>query len=259
MRQPRYSHSQYKEYVTCPYRWYLHRVLRAPERPAAWLSQGLGVHEAAEAYERSQRTMSLEDAQDVFRESYAKHTNRLAQDWPRFDTWFPSGPYRGSVDVERRYTRGLEQVARYVDYAERHPDETVWTTPDGTPAIELGCEVDLGGVRVRGYVDQVVQGSDGPVVRDVKTGKQPGDHFQLAVYAVMLYLQYGEEITTGDYWMGVTGKPTFAYPLSEWTVDEVASEFQWLDEQIQAERFEPKPDERTCFFCPVRAHCEFSA
>lgn len=259
MAQSRYSHSQYAEYVACPYRFYLHRVLRAPERPASWLSQGLAVHESVEAYERSQRTLSLEDTHDVFRESYAKHTNRMAKEWPRFDTWFPSGPYKGAADVERRYTLGLDQVSRYVDYVQANPEETVWTTPDGEPAIELGCEVDLGNVRVRGYIDQVIQGPNGPVVRDVKTGRQPGNHFQLAIYAVMIHLQYGTDISTGDYWMGVTGKPTFEYSLGEWTVDAVTAEFEWLDRQIQAERFEPTPDERTCRFCPVRAECSFSA
>src|SRR5262249_30789572 len=50
--------------------YYLARVKKAWQKPAAWLPQGSAVYEAAEAWERSGRTMSVEQAQDVFRESY---------------------------------------------------------------------------------------------------------------------------------------------------------------------------------------------
>src|SRR5690606_29952771 len=65
------SVSQLKQYQKCGYSYYLARIEREWERPAAWLPQGLAVHEAAEEYEKSGRTMSLDKMQDVFQESSA--------------------------------------------------------------------------------------------------------------------------------------------------------------------------------------------
>lgn len=255
------SVSQYKEWMRCPYSYYLHRVLGVWERPAAWLPQGNAVHEAAEAHERSGRTMAVAEAQDIFRESYARHTNNLLDDTPNANFWFASGPYRGEADIERRYKLGLEQTERYVRYYEdTAPNEVIWTTPDGTPAIELPFQVDLGGVPVRGYIDAVIRHpKHGVIVRDNKTGKQPGDDFQLAVYAIAIWLMYGQEISTGDYWMGQRGRPTKPYTLDKWGTEALSEEFAKLDEGIRAENYEPAPDPDKCWFCPVNASCDFSA
>src|SRR5690606_40927541 len=80
-----------------------------------------------------------------------------------------------------------------------YPEEVIWVAEDGTPGIELGFDVDLDGVRVRGYIDQVLKAdSDDSVrVRDVKTGAQPGDALQLKVYAVALEDTYDVRAPTG--------------------------------------------------------------
>lgn len=258
MTAPR-SVSQYKEWMRCPYAYYLHRVEKVWERPAAWLPQGLAVHEAAEEYERSGRTMPLADAEDVYKASYAKHTNRLAEETPNLNYWFASGPYRGEADIERRFSLGLEQVERYINYYENAaPSEVIWMTPDGEPGIELGFNIDLEGVRVRGYIDAVVEHpKHGVIVRDNKTGNNPGDDFQLAVYAEAIRQTYGQEITTGDYWMGRKGKPTVPYKLSDWGYESLADEFRKLDEGVKSGEFTPDPEPDKCRFCPVNASCSF--
>jgi putative RecB family exonuclease len=253
------SVSQLQQYRKCPYSYYLQRVARAWQRPAAWLPQGLAVHEAAEAYERSGRSLSLEQAQDVFRESYTAHTDRLCEETPRFDYWYASGPYAGETDVERRYGLGLEQTAKYLAYYEgKGKDDVIWITPDGTPAIELEFDVEIGTTRVRGYIDAVVETPRGVIVRDNKTGKNPGNELQLAVYAQAIWLAYGQAINHGDYWMGRSGKPTVLYDMFEWGPAEVAAEFEEMDAAVKAEKFEPKPDPDTCRFCSVSSACSFS-
>ncbi|WP_218951912.1 RecB family exonuclease [Amycolatopsis anabasis] len=248
--------SQYKEYKDCPYRYYLNRRERAWQRPAAWLPQGTAVHKAAEEWERSGRAMSLADAQDVFRETYAASVNEMCEDTPNLDFWYRSGPYRGEVDIERRYGLGLGQVEKYIEYyTVKAPDEVIWITPDGEPAIELEFDIDLDGVRVKGFIDQVVDGKP----RDIKTGNKPGDDFQLGVYGVALEVEHGLKPTEGDYWMGRSGKPTVPYDISEWTRERVTEEFHRLDENIQAERFDAKPEPSKCGFCSVATACPFAA
>jgi putative RecB family exonuclease len=139
------------------------------QRPAAWLAQGSAVHEAAEAYERSGRTMTVEDAQEVFRESYASHIGEACEVTPNFQAWFASGPYHGELDIERRFQIGLDQVVKYIDWYNSHPTEVIWIAPDGTPGIELGFDINLDGVPIRGFIDAVISSQGVTVVRDNKT------------------------------------------------------------------------------------------
>ena len=273
------SVSQLKLYERCPYAYKLSRVDKVWQRPAAWLAQGSAVHEAAEAYERSGRTLTLEETQDVFRESYVKHINEACETTPDFSQWFASGPYGGELDTERRYGIGLEQTAKYLSWYDAHPEEVIWVAPDGTPGIELGFDIDLDGVLVRGFIDAIIENTSDEVlsydglgvhlgnprsqpkliVRDNKTGNHPGDDFQLAVYAVALQEMYGTfGPYWGDYWMGRSGKPTLLFDLRDWTRERVAEKFRELEDNIAAGRFDPDPEPSKCRFCDVSASCDYA-
>lgn len=255
------SVSQYNQYNRCAYAFKLARIDRVWQRPAAWLGQGSAVHEAAEWWERTGRTGSLEDAQEVFRESYAKHINKACETTPNFDWWFASGPYGGERDIERRLGIGLEQVEKYLAWYAKHPEEVIWIAPDGTPGIEIGFDIELDGVPVRGFIDAIIVNQQGKLdVRDNKTGNNPGDDFQLGVYAVAIAETYGVAApVAGTYWMGRSGKATHPYDLTEWTRERVAGEFRDLEESIQAERFEPDPSPDKCRFCDVSFACQYSS
>nr|WP_238847555.1 PD-(D/E)XK nuclease family protein [Nocardia arthritidis] len=254
------SVSQYKTYQKCPRAWYLEKVEKAWQRPAAWLAQGTAVHAAAEAYERSGRTLPVEDMKETYRQSYADEIAKYTKDTPNFTHWFGSGPYRGAQDIERRFLIGLEQTEKYQAWYEAHPHEVVWVSEDGTPGIEMEFDLDLDGVMIKGYIDAVMRNvkQDYLFVRDNKTGNTPGDLFQLGTYKVAVEDAYGVEVSEGDYWMGRTGKPTIAQDLSDWTKERVAEEFHALADNIQSERFDPDPEPSKCRFCSVSMSCEFS-
>lgn len=253
------SVSQFKEYEQCPYAYKLHRVDRAWQRPAAWLAQGTAAHKAWEEYERSGRELPLTQAEEVYADTYAAEIGEYCKGTPDFNWWFPSGPYRGATDVERRYRLGMDMVERYYGWYASHPDQVIWIAQDGTPCIELEFDIDLDGVIVRGFIDAVVEVDGKLRVRDGKTGKSPGDEFQLGVYAVAVEELFGvERPTKGDYWMGATGKPTVPYDLSEWSYEHLADEFGQLDENIRAKRFDPNPSKDNCRFCSVSAACEYA-
>lgn len=154
------SVSQLNQYTRCPHSYYLARIAMAWQRPAAWLAQGSAVHAVLEARERSGREMSLEEAQELFKEEYAKEANEALAITPNTDWWSASGPYRGDEDLERRFHIGLEQIEKYFAWTDAHPEEEIWTAPDGTPAIELEFDIDLEGIPVRGFIDAIIDGRD---------------------------------------------------------------------------------------------------
>jgi putative RecB family exonuclease len=266
--KPKYrSVSQINQYNRCPYQYKLSRIDKVWKRPAAWLPQGSAVHEALEAWEKSARKLTLEETQDIFREAFQKYTNGFCKVTPNWQFWFKSGPYGGFEDTERRYEIGLEQVEKLINWAVNHPNERVWVTPEGTPAIELYFSINLGGIPVRGYIDLVVEVEVSPGVwevrvRDYKTGNDPGDDFQLGVYALAIWLMFGVKVEKGDYFMagkkGKPGKPTFPYDLTEWTEEAVTAEFLELERHLEAEEFPPDPEPDKCNFCDVNASCEFA-
>lgn len=254
------SVSQYKQYERCPMAWYLSRVEKAWQRPAAWLPQGSAVHEAGEAWERSGRTMTLEEMQQVYTESYDNHVNTYCGVTPNLEWWFWSGPYNGEADINRRYDLGLQQCGRMLDWYGKHQDEVVWIAPDGTPGIELGFDTDLDGIEIRGFIDLIMSNlcGDEIYVRDNKTGNKPGDDFQLGVYKVAMEVTHGAYAPTGDYWMGKTGKPTKPYDLTGWTRETVRDKFVELQDNINAGNFPPDPEPSKCRFCDVSYSCQYS-
>lgn len=257
--RPKVKHrsvSQVTQFERCPHATYLARHVRAWDRPAAWLPMGTAGHSAVEAWEKSGRTMTEAEALEVYRTEYAAGVNKMAEDTPNLSLWFNSGPYAGEQDIERRFLVGQEHVTRYINwYQGKGSNQAIWITPDGTPAIELGFDIDLDGVQVKGYIDQVIDGF-GP--RDVKTGKDPGDTFQLKTYAVALEEQYGVDFQYGDYFMTrKVNPPTQPYDLSLTSRQEIVDRFHAADEGIKAENFDPNPGPN-CARCPFATACEFA-
>ncbi|AHJ86435.1 RecB-like protein [Mycobacterium phage 40AC] len=258
---PLRSVSQLNQYTRCPMAYKLARIDKVWDRPAAWLPQGTAFHTVAETYEKRRaegHEMTLQEAQDLFKEEYAKDIGRLAAETPNFEWWFWSGPYNGERDIERRYHVGLEQVEKFWNWRNAK-GQTIWVTPDGKPAIELSFNIELDGIKVRGYIDAVVVVDGKPRVRDYKTGNSPGDDFQLGVYAWAIEELYGVKIDTGDYFMagkkGRPAKPTAPYDLTEWTREKISERFREVEEGIQAGKFDPLPESDKCQFCSVSYHC----
>lgn len=235
----------------------LQRIDKVWQRPASWLSQGLGVHVAMEMWERSNRELSIEELVQLYQEEFIRSVEEQAEETPNFDFWFGSGPYSGPEDIERRYGVGEQQLKDLVAYCEAHPDEKIWMTPDGEKAIELGFEQELGGELVKGFIDQVIEHPKlGLVVRDIKTGSKPGDIFQLATYAEVVRLQFGETPRYGDYLMGRTGKPTKPIEITDAARSDVHERFRELRQLIEAGEFPANPSRNTCTMCSVATSCK---
>jgi putative RecB family exonuclease len=259
------SYSQLSSYDRCPYMYYLERVEKVWQKPAAWLPMGSAVHEAAEAWELSGRTMELEAAILVFENAYQRETNKYLAETPNPNFWFRSGPYKGPEDIVRRYNLGREHVERYIRwYMEKHPEETPVIITAGEDAgkmlVEMPFVIELGGVKVRGFIDYVgFDAKDRVIVRDNKTGNTPGGPEQLATYALAVEAKYPGlgPVDTGDFFMTRTGKPTIPYQLTRRVKKQVVEDFVRMDEAVKAGDFPAKPEASKCMFCSVRGSCKF--
>lgn len=254
------SVSQVTQYEKCPHAYYLARMEKAWQRPAAWLPHGTAFHYAIEQYELSERTLSLEKVKEIFLDKYIAEVNEYCKTTPNLGYWAKSGRYGGAEDIQRRMVIGQEMVEKYFKYVAEHPEEQIWITPEGKPAIEYEFFSDFDGVTMKGYIDRIILHLilKDLEVDDLKTGQNPGDLFQLKVYSIAVKNDFGIEILRGRYWMGKTGKPTKTYDLTEMSENEVFDRIHAADEGIKAEQFDPKPSKENCRRCDVRTACPFA-
>lgn len=252
------SVSQIQEYLEdlggCAYKFFLNRIVRAWDMPAAWLPQGTAVHTAAEFWERSGRTADRAAVLEAYKSAYREDLAKLMEVTPNLNYWFPSWKYLGWDDITRRATKGIGQVDNYLNYYDKNPDQKPWTTPTGELAIEHKFRVKLDNVWVLGYIDQVIDG----LVRDLKTGKKPGGTLQLKVYAVALKKEFDLDVTEGDYFLLDNKKPTKKYDLTQMSEDQVTDLFGRMNEGVRNEDFDASPDPDKCRMCPFKTACKYS-
>ncbi|MGW2539330.1 PD-(D/E)XK nuclease family protein [Kitasatospora sp. NPDC001574] len=248
------SVSQTEQYEKCGWRFFLQRVERVTPLPAAWSHHGTAFHSAAEAVERSGRQMGEEEAVQLFSDEYAALVNKALDKEPDTNRWLSaSGP--GAVDIERRYVLGQEQTAQYVRWALEH-QPAIWQTPEDKPALELYFKVELGGVQVRGYIDQLVTEADNSVrVRDLKTGTTKS-RFQLETYGVAVRQAFGVEANKGDWYLAKAGGLSKPVDLTDVTAEQVGERYAAMDEGVKAGRFEASPG-FLCRFCDMKRKCDF--
>ncbi|BET51785.1 hypothetical protein RGQ21_67670 [Kitasatospora aureofaciens] len=256
--QPR-SVSQVDQYDKCGHQFRLQRIDKVTPRPAAWSFQGTAFHSAAEEFEKSGRAKSEKEMVKLFSDQYAAMVNGAMQKEPELSRWMTANKKPAGQDIEERYRLGQSQVRDYVRWSmENKP--VITRTRDRKGEEKLGLElyfkVELGGVVVRGYIDQLVTEDDGSVrVRDLKTGSTKS-HFQLETYAVAVEKQFGEVVNRGDWYFGKTGGLSKPVDLSEVTEDQVAARFVEMDQGVKAGRFEAKTGFH-CNFCDVSHACSF--
>ena len=250
------SWSQLSQYEQCPQSFYLERIAKVWQRPAAWFATGIGVHSAVEAIEKGEAP-TLVDALRVAEEAFRADVNARMSDTPNASYWAASGPYKGPEDITRRYKDLGRHLENYVQVAETLPPVH---TLDGVPMVEHKIDLDLDGVRVIGAIDQVRSGLPYDVKAGSMTPKEPG---QLRVYAEAIRQETGLRVTEGVYLMTAknptsTGKVSKAQvvrkDLTTISLETLTARFHAANDGIRAENWEPKPSD-SCNRCSVLGSC----
>lgn len=244
------SVSRLTRYKACPQAYKLDKIDKVWQKPAAWFVQGSAFHDAAEAYELSDRAMTLDELEEKYTEAFWTHQDDALSKTPNTKLWYWSGPYDGKADLVRRYGKGKEQLGKLVQWLEQHPEDKPQELPNGAKAVEVPFEIDLNGIPIRGYIDAINER-----VRDYKTGNRKGDTLQLETYKVAAKKQYDIDVNEGDFWYGVSGKASIPVDLSGVTEESLEEVYRPVYDDILAGKFDPTPDADTCNFCSVKWAC----
>ncbi len=260
--RPRRSVSQLTEYITCGEKFRLNRIVRprVPKKPAAWLVMGIAIHEALEKRE-------IKGHDDDLMSDYLEAFDRVQAEQlavqPDLTLWI--NPFRGKnvlQSLEAYREKGIGQVNRFLEWI-NDPERLAGVfsimrdAEDGEPWVEVPFDMDLGGIRVIGFIDRVEEGGE-PV--DIKSGdKKNNKDLQLGVYKVAMEKQFGISPTVGQFFMTkVDGRSVFGYTefvdLTRYTEQYVTELFQAAERGIQNEVFLPHPQD-FCGICDVQEFC----
>lgn len=253
----RRSYSQLSSYQRCPEAYRLERIERVKPRPAAWLGHGTAVHAAVELYEKNLQTNTKAELYQEAVNVYVKEINELLDETPDLSEWFNSGPYEGAADIERRYNLLSRHVDNYLEYAAKPSTKPIYIDKDGVPAVEMPFDVEIGGVRVTGRIDQVRDtGLEFIEPEDVKSGAEPGGIEQLTTYAVALEQTTDKQVIGGSFLMTKSGKP-YRSEITAEHKERIAVDFSVMDAAVNRGDFPAKPEKKMCERCPVAQFCKF--
>lgn len=233
-----------------------------PQRPAAWFTHGSAFHHAVEEYELSGRTLTVEQAQELYFDYYDKEIAESLEKEPDYTRWLTGGNKKGENDIADRRTKGADQVGIYMNYAEAHSDEwRIYPVGPRGYAVELEFNIDFGGVKVLGYIDQVREYRDGRLVPvDLKSGsREPASGFQLAVYAQAINEYLGVLPLSGAFFMPKTKRDGSLVgdvwkDLSLWNRTLLNEMFSSFDKAERAKVYLPNPGDG-CRTCAVSDYC----
>lgn len=259
------SHSQIKSWTHCGEQFRLEKVVKVPSTTGWALPGGSAVHTMSEVHDLNMLGLDTSHLPPTFEEAFEleivereeragisrdsfRASGRASKENPNkedYDWWLRSGPV-----FVASWNRWIEQV----------PLE-IWTTPEGTPAIELENVTLIGdNLKSKGYIDRILTtpGSDQPeYVVDLKSGSRKEDSpEQLGAYREDTRQRFGIAPPKGFFFYVRTGMPSETYSLNEFSVPRR----EWLYQQVaRAKRegiFIPHPSSM-CGSCGVRDYCVY--
>jgi putative RecB family exonuclease len=243
-------------YSACGERYRLQRVVKAPERYAAWLAQGIAFHETAEYWERRGRKDPLEVLEKWYEEAWWREINAAMEREPDVNKWLVAGRKKPDKDLEDRHAAGWQQAQDYVEFALADKRWRLLEFYEDEPAVEVGFDIMLGSVRVVGYIDQIIEWEDGRItVRDMKTGsKKPASARQLGLYAIAVEELIGHRPVWGDFYMAKDNELSTPVDLSRYTREYLTEQFEGFASAAEADVWLANPGDG-CRICGVQEFC----
>lgn len=218
-------------------------------------------------FEKMRRTYTAAQITAITEKHYTDEVNKLREKWPDEEAWMTGGFKKGWRDIEDRLAQVTWQVNDYLRLAKETEEE--WRVI----ATELEFTINLGGVEVYGFIDQVRKYRDGRIIPvDLKTGSnEPGNApIQLGTYALAIeqimnvprptegiILKLGRPATARG-----KEKPSKEIPfnLAHWTPERLGALYSQMDTAERLGIYLPNPTadcHRTCGvaqYCAVKGH-----
>ncbi len=194
---------------------------------------------------------------DLFHEHFETELLETIEDHPDINQWSVAGKAKKQPEDVTWWRANGEQMVR--NYAKWRVASgwRPWRTPDGDLAVELDISIDVNGIPLKMYVDQVMVSHPGKqlVIVDLKTGQRtPESDLQLGVYRLGILRKYGIDVKLGAYWMARKGELSEVHNLERLRPELLETWFTRFRQATNEGIFIPHPT-FLCRACAMRDYC----
>jgi hypothetical protein len=258
------SYSGLSTYTECGEKFRLTRDVGIPEVPGWALVGGSAVHTATENVDREFMGQMVPHGQPMnFKDAFtAQIEKELKKSGVPEESWRVSG--RATKEWPLKETKewwlfhGQSFVDNYVNWRNRYPGD-ILLLADGTPAIEIPVDFQLGDSHITGYIDRIFLELDGSLrVVDLKAGRTtPTEALQLATYGLGVECSEGQtlglRVTHGSYFMAREGMLIGDYDLTK-IYPRLRYDYEGAWNAINSGYF-PAKKSFMCKYCSARDWC----
>ena len=196
------------------------------------------------------------DTWDKVKTAHSASTGQESSLWRKAGRTTKANP--DGEDEKWWLEEGRSMLDSWVQFRTGQLGWSVWTTPDGKPAIEISMTPQMGDVPVQMGIDRVMVTPDGElVIVDLKTGKYtPSSDLQLALYAVGMEKTFGIRPKYGTYWMARSGTTSPLIDLDFYTKNMIEKIVGDFDRARKDALFIPNYNH--CKMCGFKTECEWN-
>lgn len=238
LRLPRpLSHSSLSMYAQCPQKYKFKYIDKVPEKPKHYFSFGRSVHAALEYFYgvKSLPAPALEQLLGFYKEN-----------------WVSAG-YKDEAQEARYFDDGKTILSLF--YRKHIQDYSI------PYFVEYSFTTTVEGVPVTGKVDRIDKLPDGRIaILDYKTGKalaqdRAASDSQLTMYQMACEELLGAEVARLVFYHVPSLKEQTNKRHSGEQVAELKGRIVTTAESITKGLFDPRPEERKCFWCDYKPIC----
>lgn len=259
------SYSQISDYLRCPQRYFLARVMKLPSEASSAMMFGRALHEAIASFALSVQEMSEKFAQDQEPEVTKEMLLQSARERAHANfaqSWESEGVFVSPEQEQYVLEQGRQALDAFcVQHADRHILHVEHPFEVFVPEAEIA---------LRGVWDRIDLTDRGPVIQEFKSnmsgsdrnvGKLAKESLQLKLYMYAFQSVFGSaprgavlEMIGGDATSPAPGRDQDGYiPFTPEAVDEALEAIQTVVTGLREGDFAPKPSYMECAFCPFAA------
>lgn len=256
------SHSAAEQLARCGEQFRLRRVVRLAECPSWAQVGGSAAHSTTEAIDLKV-DFGIDNGEPTdFNEALDKEIAEMEErsGHPKSE-WKEAGRAPNKLGEKWWREEGPRMVQGWRDWL-NHSGFTIWITPDGEPAVELGVRGEVGGGDALAFVDRVLGAGQGLMVVDLKFGtKEPQAMNQMGLYALLLADRFpGVQFPWATFYMARKYRSTPPESTDRWLRPEggtssLDGDFARLRKIAEQDLFVPSVGSHCDYMCGVKEYC----
>ncbi|API81817.1 RecB family exonuclease [Thermus phage G20c] len=266
----RLSVSALRDYHQCPKRFYFKRVLRIEEPTSPSAVYGTIVHLSFyHAYgfpspgpEGVHWTLTGGFDPRFALEVYDRLTGREKWDAPKDgheELLFSLAPALTDLNIGKGRTKSMQGREGWTAHFRSMLERSLQQPLPAPLAIEQEVRYSMGGVEMLGYIDMVLEGSEGPVLLDLKTGYNAPSESELRLndQIARYYVAVPE---AKDFWLyHMRSGNIYKVPRNDRLIDFLTQTDRLVYDLIHSDipeevKFAPRFGEH-CAYCPFQSRC----